>query len=61
MLSRAVDRNRVRRSLREVIRNVGTGTGLLEGLDIVVRLRRSPRPICTRVLRHELEMLVARL
>jgi ribonuclease P protein component len=36
-MPRAVDRNRLRRVLRETLR---TRRGMLEGLDVVVRLRR---------------------
>jgi ribonuclease P protein component len=54
LLSRAVDRNRVRRLLREWFRN---NQGRLDGRDLVVRL--SARPTDPRSLLAEVTRLCA--
>jgi len=55
---RAVDRNRVKRMVREVFRSC---RGRLGGLDVVVRLRRCPPRGSEYQARNELMRLLADL
>ena len=57
-LPRAVDRNRIRRQLREIVRAHGA---LLQAFDVIVRVKAAPKPLDCNAVSGEAPRLLATL